>query len=57
MLSTITIIAAVFFVYNWIMNDDGIDSTFSLITSTMALGILIFDRKYKNIKAELQARE
>ena len=56
-LSTLTIIAAVFFVYNWIMNDDGIDSSFTLIISTMALGILIFDRKYKNIKAELQARQ
>ena len=56
-LSSITIIAAVFFVYNWIMNDDGIDSSFTLIISAMALGILIFDRKYKNIKAELQTRE
>ncbi|WP_339845277.1 hypothetical protein [uncultured Dokdonia sp.] len=56
-LSTLTIIAAVFFVYNWIMNDDGIDSSFSLITIAMVLGIIIFDRKYKNIKAELQTRE
>ncbi len=56
-LSTLTIIAAVFFVYNWIMNDDGIDSTFSLITIAMVLAILFLDKKHKNIKAELQARE
>ena len=56
-LTIITIISVVFFVYNWIMNDDGIDSSLTLITSAMALGILILDKKYKNIKAELQARE
>ncbi len=56
-LSTLTIIAAVFFVYNWIMNDDGIDSSFSLITIAMVLGIIFLDKKYKNIKAELQTRE
>ena len=56
-LSTITIITAVFFVYNWIMNDEGIDSSFSLITIAMVLAIIFLDKKYKNIKAELQTRE
>ena len=56
-LSTITIITAVFFVYNWIMNDEGIDSSFSLITIAMVLAIVFLDKKHKNIKAELQARE
>ncbi len=55
-LSTLTIIAAVFFVYNWIMNDDGIDSSFSLITIAIVLGIIFLDKKYKSIKAELQTR-
>ena len=56
-LSTITIITAVFFVYNWIMNDEGTDSSFSLITIAMVLAIIFLDKKYKNIKAELQTRE
>ena len=55
-LTGITIITLAFFIYGWIMKDEGIDSSFSLITIALVLFVIVLDKKYKKIKAELESR-
>ena len=43
--------------YGWIIKDERIDSSFSLITIALALCVIILDKKHKKIKAELESRE
>ena len=50
------IITVGFLLYGWLMKDDGIDSSLSMLPIGFASFVLIFDNKYKKIKAELESR-
>lgn len=50
------IITVGFLLYGWLMKEDGINSSFSMLPIAFASLVLILDLKYKKIKAELDSR-
>ena len=55
-LTWIALITLAFFIYGWITNDVDIDSSLSLIVIALSFIIIMLDKKYKKIKAELDSR-
>lgn len=56
-LTWLGIVSVGFLFYGWIMNTDGIDSSFAMLPIALAPVILILDKKYKRLNAELEARK
>lgn len=51
------IISLGFWLYEWIIKDNGIDSLLSMIALGFGCAVIFLDKKYKKLKVELESRE
>ena len=51
------VVVTIFLIYGWITNSESVSGSYSMIIIALVFVIIMLDKKYKKIKAELELRK